>query len=253
MLKKISFIALLSVMFSVKILAHDFWVDGYNSSVFKAYIGYGHGFPNPEKIAEDRLDIFKPLSIIDKDSNKIAFKNKGANYQFVTQQPLNDGTYILEASTKNIYWTKTKDNKWEKDKTKKEVINARYCDKVTKFAKSIINIGNNNDDFINQKIGHKYEIIPLDNPINFKVGVPFKIQVLYNGKPAKTVKVKGTFGSYTKHQFAFLGTTDLRGKLEITPLRAGKWILMTEISKPLKDNKICDNEFNYATLTFQVK
>lgn len=251
-MKKIYF-TLVSLALVSSTYAHDFWVDGYNSSTFKAHIGYGHGFPNPEKIAEDRLDIFEPLVILDKDLKKITLKNKGENYQYNTKKPLDDGSYILKGSTKNVYWTKTKDNKWEMGKTKKDIPDAQYCDQVSKFSKSIINIGNDDNPFVTKPIGQKFEIVPLDNPTNFKVGVPFKVQVLLDGKPAKTIKIKGTFASHTKHQFAFYGTTDLRGKIEITPLRGGKWMLMTESTRVLKNTLICDNEFNYATLTFNIK
>jgi len=252
MLKIVNLLIMLSVV-SVQSFAHDFWVDGYNSSVFKAHIGYGHDFPNPEKIAPDRVSIFKPLVIFDKNSKETLLTNVGENYQYNAKKTLNDGSYILAGTYKATYWTKTKDNKWLMGKTKQDISNSIYCDKASMFAKSIINIGNNNDDFVTKSIGHKLEIIPLDNPIDFKVGVPFKVKVLLNGKPAKTLKVKGTFGSYTKNQFAFFGTTDLRGEIEITPLRGGKWILMTKSSKPLKDTKKCDKEFNAASLTFQIK
>lgn len=253
MLKKINLLTLFSVIISVQTLAHDFWVDGYNSSTFKAHIGYGHDFPNPEKIAKDRVTLFESLNILDKNSKKTTLENKGENYQYITKKPLDDGSYILMGTYKTTYWTKTKNNKWKMGKTKEDVSDAISCDKVSKFAKSIINIGNNNDSFVTKAIGQKLEIIPLDNPINFKVGKPFKIKVLLDGKPAKTVKIKGTFGGFTKNQFALYGTTDLRGEIEITPLRGGKWILMTKSVKPLKDTKKCDNNYNSASLTFQIR
>ena len=55
MIKKIGFVVLTSAVLTIQSLAHDFWVDGNNSSTFKGIIGYGHEFPYPEKISKDRV------------------------------------------------------------------------------------------------------------------------------------------------------------------------------------------------------
>ena len=68
----------------------------------------------------------------------------------------------------------------------------------------------------------------------------------------KTVEVKGTFDGFATNKFAFLGTTDLKGEIEITALRSGKWILMTK-SKKAYENDNCDEVAYSSTLTFQVK
>ena len=251
MIKKIGFVVLTSAVLTIQSLAHDFWVDGYNSSTFKGIIGYGHEFPYPEKISKDRVDILEPLSMMDKDLKSVTLKNEGENYQYVSKKSLDDGSYILKSTYKTTYWTKTTDNKFEMGKTKEEVQNAQHCRKVTKFAKSIVNIGNDNNDFVTNPIGQRLEIVPLDNPINFKVGIPFKVQVLLDGIPVTKVDLKGTFDNFIKNKFAFLGTTDSKGEVEILPLRGGKWILTTENSKKLNE-KSCDEEVLEASITFQI-
>jgi len=75
MVRKMALIVLFSTLLAVQGLAHDFWVDGYNSSVFRAHIGYGHRFPEPEKIPEDRVKIFESLVIIDKYLKSTTLKN----------------------------------------------------------------------------------------------------------------------------------------------------------------------------------
>ncbi|WP_418184991.1 DUF4198 domain-containing protein [Aliarcobacter vitoriensis] len=250
MIKKLGLVVIFTTLSTVQSLAHDFWVDGYNSSTFKATLGYGHDF-TPEKIAEDRVSIFEPLVLIDKDLKSTTLKNEGENYQYVSKKALDDGSYILKGTYKPTLWTKTSDNKWHIGKTKKDFENAQYCQQTSMFAKNIVNIGNDKSDFVTKPIGQNLEIIPLDNPANFKVGVPFKIQVLLDGKPAKTVEVKGTFDGFPSNKFAFLGTTDLKGEIEITALRSGKWILMTK-SKKAYENDTCDEVAYSASLTFQV-
>ena len=75
MIKKIGFVVLTSAVLTIQSLAHDFWVDGNNSSTFKGIIGYGHEFPYPEKISKDRVDILEPLSMMDKDLKSVTLKN----------------------------------------------------------------------------------------------------------------------------------------------------------------------------------
>lgn len=251
MIKKLGLVAFISVLFSIQSSAHDFWVDGYNGSTFKAILGYGHNF-TPEKIAEDRVAIFEPITLIDKNSKKIVLKNRGENYKYVSKQALDDGTYILQGTYKTTYWTKTDDNKWHMGKTKKDIQNSSYCQQTSSFAKSIINIGNDTNDFVSKPIGQRLEIVPLDNPSNFKVGVPFKVKVLLDEKPAKLIELKGTFEGFGENKFAFLGSTDLKGEIEVTALRSGKWILMTKSKKAYENDK-CDEISYTSTLTFQVK
>ena len=101
-------------------------------------------------------------------------------------------------------------------------------------------------------IGQNLEIVPLENPSNFKTGVSFKVKVLLDGKPAQEVALKGTFESFKKEEFAFSGTTDSKGEIEILPLRGGKWILLTKVVKPY-EGKDCDEISYSSTLSFQVK
>lgn len=234
--------------------AHDFWVDGYNSSTFKAHIGYGHDFPHPEPIAKERVSIFESIVLTDNNANKTTLKQKGENYQFIGKNSLDDGSYILSGTYKPTFWTKTKNNKWKMNKTKADLKDdAAYCELASMYAKSIINIGDAKDEFITKPIGQKLEIVPLENPANFKVGKPFTVQVLFNQKRLKTTEVKGTFAGYDNHTYPFYGKTDLEGKITITPLQGGKWILKTEVNTPFKDSKKCDEHVDLATLTFSIQ
>ena len=66
MIKKIGFVVLFTTISTVQSFAHDVWVDGYNSSMFKGFIKYEHVFFIPQKIENDRIHLFEPLVIIDK-------------------------------------------------------------------------------------------------------------------------------------------------------------------------------------------
>ncbi|OCL86827.1 Nickel uptake substrate-specific transmembrane region [Aliarcobacter thereius] len=252
MIKKLSLVLVASTVLVVKSFAHDFWVDGYNSSTFKAILGYGHEFPYPEKISKDKLNNFEALVLIDKNMKSNTLKQTGENYQYVYNKSLDDGTYILKGTYKPTFWTKTKDNKWHMGKTKKDLENSQYCEEYSSFAKSIINIGDDNSEIATNIIGQKLEILLLENPSTFKVGTPFKVKILLDGKPAKKIDVKGTFDGFGENKFAFYGTTDLKGEIEITALKAGKWILMVKNKEPYK-NDSCDEVVYSSSFTFIIK
>ena len=59
-------------------------------------------------------------------------------------------------------------------KTKEDIKDAKYCKKASmKRQKAVIN-KNAKDDSVTKPSQQRLEIVPLDNPANFKVGVPLK-------------------------------------------------------------------------------
>lgn len=233
--------------------AHDFWVNGENGENFKAHIGYGHDFPAPEMIPENRVKLFNPLHIISKDGKKTELKQKGENYQFETAK-LAAGSYVLEGTYKPTFWSKDSDGKWHMDGTRQNTKNVEYCQLAVMNAKSVISIDNAKaDDFIYEPIGHQIELVPLDDPFDLKVDKPFKLKAYMNGKPVKTGKVTGTFEGFLQDKHAFLGTTDLKGEIEVMALRPGKWMFEVTVEKPHDDKKVCEDAIYLGTLTLVVK
>ena len=91
---------------------------GIDSLVF---IKYEHVFFVPQKIENDRIHLFEPLVIIDKDFKSTMLKNGVENGQYNLDKSLDDGTYILKSSYKPTYSTKNENNKWITGKSKKDI------------------------------------------------------------------------------------------------------------------------------------
>lgn len=53
-----------------------------NNNVVKADMIYGHDFPNPEPIAQERQSLFEPVEIVGKTKN-IVLSQKGESYSYV--------------------------------------------------------------------------------------------------------------------------------------------------------------------------
>lgn len=232
--------------------AHDFWVNGDNQNQFKAHIGYGHDFPKPEKIPENRTKLFNPLYVIKDGGAKTTLKQEGENYEFVGEK-LANGAYILAGEYKPTFWSKDSDGKWHMDGTRVNTKNVEFCELAIMNAKSVISVGGAKADFIKKPIGQKIEIVPVDDPFELKVDKPFKVQVFLDGKPLKTAKVTGTFEGFLQDKHAFIGTTDLNGVIDVLALRPGKWLLEVTHEQPHKDAKVCEQEIIIATLTLEIK
>ena len=250
-MKRNLFAFLVLAAFSSQALAHDFWLLGDSKEVTSVDIGFGHDFPNPEKIDEKRVNNFETPYILTKSGEKLSLKQSGENYHY-ERAKLEDGTYLIIGEYKPTFWTEANDGTWHMNKNKKDIKGAKFCRHATMSAKGIINL-NAKDDFVTNPTHQRLEIVPLDNPANFKVGVPFKVKILFEGKPLENATLDGTFDGFLKEKSAFHGQTEPDGTIEVLALKPGKWLLQTVHKMPFADSKICDDETIAATLAFELK
>ena len=76
--------------------AHELWVqqNGYKDGIVRANIGYGHEFPKPESIPDDRLHIFTPLALVT-SAGTLEMDQNGENYAFEKKIDLKKGSYMF--------------------------------------------------------------------------------------------------------------------------------------------------------------
>lgn len=235
-------------------MAHDIWAIAENPAEGKpmvAVLGYGHNFPKGEVIDQERLPIFYPIKVVDSKGNELAMKPGAENFKAVTEKPVEKGSYLILTGYMPTFWSKGPEG-WVM-KPKNEVPGAESCERYTRAAKGIVNIGGASDDSVTKPVGTKLEIVPLVNPAKVKVGQDFPIQVLYEGKPLANADVKGIVEGnkyIDQGNHDFLGTTDKNGKITMAPIKGGNWILMVEVKNDFPDKSVCDEEAGDATLTF---
>lgn len=231
--------------------AHDLWVTGENGAKFSADIGYGHGFPKPEKIEDKRVGLFEPLYVVDKSGAKTVLKQTGENYHYEGAK-LKKGSYVLAADYKATFWSKDKDGKWHQDGHKENVQNVESCGFYGRTAKSVIVEGGAVEDFIYKPIGQITEIVPLSDVTKIKVGEPFKLQFFANGKPIKLAKMTGVIEGFPEGKFTFLGAADLQGVVEVIAIKEGNWLFQAKHEMPYEDTKKCDKSELDASLVIKV-
>ena len=239
--------------FPLAALAHDHWIGTSNTDPGqKATVirGYGHGFPAGEAIPDGRLSTFTPITIIAKDGSKSGVAaSPDNNYTFISEKPLDKGSYVLISEYKPTYITETPGGRQEKPKN--EVPDATACRQVAMYAKSVLNVdGAADNDVIAKPQGQKLELVPAANPGGLKVGAPVKITLLYDGKPLAGTEVKGLVDGLPKGAYAYYAKSDKEGVVNFVTLKAGSWILTANTKEDFKDKTISDVGSYTASLFF---
>ncbi|WP_373753244.1 DUF4198 domain-containing protein [Neisseria weixii] len=243
--------------------AHRVWVETahtHGGEHLTAELGYGE-FPELEPIAKDRLNIFKPLQLVTEKGKENLIQKGQFNYQYRSNRPVKDGSYLVIAEYQPTFWSKNAAG-WKRV-NKTEMADATYCEESRMYGKNIVNVGHESADtaIITKQVGQNLEIVPLDNPANVHVGERFKVRVLYRGEPLANHPVTATFDGFDNsdrsktHKVeaqAFYDVTNDKGEVDIIPLRQGFWKVNVEHKTDFRDQKICEKESNYSTLTFQI-
>ncbi len=234
--------------------AHNLWVNGENKEVFEADIIYGHDFPTPEKIAEERLQLFEPLKVIGEGYSEI-LSQQGENHHYAGKSKLSEGTYLLEAYYKPTPWIEASGGKWHMNKTRKdfkedEVVS---CSVASMQSKRIVVIGNDDGSHAMTPIGRGLEFTPLNKASEFRQGEVVKFKLTRDGKGVKLASIKGTFEGYSSNEmsFAFYAKTDIDGTFEFKPLHPGTWYLITDTENPTDDSD-CEIRLEKASIVFTV-
>jgi len=234
-------------------LAHDLWVNAHvvEPAGVEAEIGYGHDYPRAETIEKGRVHLFEPLKLVGEGSIA-TLRQVGENYLYAGSGVDNPGTFFVVAEYRPTYWSKNQKG-WEQQ-NRTEMKDAEYCTLATMFGKRVLTLGEATcEDFVARPLGHKLEIIPLQHPAAYKVGKPFRVKILFDGKPLKTAPVTATYAGYLPNASAFYGHTDLRGEIDILPLRAGQWLVQVKHATDHHNPAVCDQESYAATLTFDIE
>lgn len=236
---------------------HDLWVWGENGDKFKADMIYGHNFPTPEKIKEERTVLFENVKVIGKDGEQV-LKQTGENYHFEGKK-LKDGVYVVNAYYKPTAWIEKADGKWEMNMTRKDTKEeVKYCGVSTMQSKAFIKVGNASDsEAILKPIGRGLEITPtsINSIDDIKVDEVVKFKLTLNGKPVKKADIHANYNGYSSNldmAAAGFARTDLEGNFEFRPLKKGLWYLKAKVNSD-SGNPDCEVNNDNATLVFEIK
>lgn len=241
-------------LFATQVVAHDLWVWGENGDKFSADMIYGHNFPTPEKIKEERVVLFEDVKLIAESGEKV-LKQSGENYHYEGDK-LEDGVYVLNAFYKPTPWIKKADGKWEVNKTRKDTDQkVDYCGISTMQAKAFVVVGDSDSKIISKPLKKGLEIVPLfDSVKDIKEGDILKFKIMLNGKSVKKAEIYASYAGYASSDMAQAGyaKSDLDGNFEFRPLKKGLWYLKSTV-KTKTGNDDCEINNDKTTLVFEVK
>ncbi len=252
-LVKISFICAVLFLTLPPAFAHDFWVtvsQGGNK-IFKADIGYGHDFPKSEPIPEDRVHLFAPLKLVTLD-DAVTLDQAGENYAYQKTLDLKKGSYMVLGLCRSSFWSKGPGGWAMKDRIQRP--DATLVREAILCTKAVFNIkGATDTQLITDPAGQRLEMVPMVNPATVLAGGKFPVKVLCDGQPVKTTSVTATFAGFSDQNYqAFQGKTNLKGEIDIIPLKPGLWIAKTKHVLEHPDQARADEFVLVATLTFNI-
>ena len=246
--------------------AHEFWVNAdYKDGLLKADLGYGHEFPDPEVIPDDRTHLFEPLKLITPEGATEMTLAGANNFNYEVKADLKKGDYLVIGNYKPTFWAKGPEGWKQADKAKyKEMTkaDATYAEEAAMYAKLVMNVdGADGTDLITKPVGQRLELVPQVNPATVKPGQRFPVLVLLDGKPAKTAEVKAVYAGFTgeakdgdpvNEYKCFWGRTGLDGIINIIPVKAGYWNAFVQLSVPYSDTAVADETVLVSRLTFTI-
>ncbi len=237
--------------------ATDYYPDFYPEygAKTKVYIGWGHHYPADDFLTEGQLEEFYFICPRCGEHHKLSPNPGGFLATEVNfEEP---GAYIVVTVLKPGFYTmyiekgEMHHKMGPKKGVKGRVILSLYYEQ---YAKALINVGKELDNF-DKPVGHKIEIIPLENPNEIKEGDFLPIQVLFDNKPAMYCQVLATYSGFsTDEEFAYTTSTDGEGIARIRLLHYGPWLVKASMKLPApREMEDKCNELHYtATLTFEV-
>lgn len=131
--------------------------------------------------------------------------------------------------------------------TSADSVDERY----TKYAKALVQVGEDGPEAYGRRVGHPIELVPLDDPFSLHPGDRFRARLLWRGEPlADHVVFAGRAGAGagpTSH-----ARTDADGVVEFPVFVPGAWYLKAIHMAEDPDDPEVEYRSNWTTLTFRV-
>lgn len=208
------------------------------------YLAWGHHFPFEGFMAGDRAG---SVEIVSPDGKKTALEPNGAA-GYATPE-LQQGTYVVLASQKGGYFTRTKQG--SKRQSKEGLSDVIACSYSSNNMKAILNVGQGS--VADRQFDQPLEIVPLSNPAELKAGDYMDVKITMRGEPYGGMVFATYAGFSTEGAYAYTVEPDNQGKASIRILHPGQWLIRAKVEQPFKDPKVCDVESYTTTLTFAVR
>lgn len=260
-----SLIVLLATLSVCTLWAHDMWLVPHKFHLkpgenFILSANTGMDFPQSlGAVTPDRLSSFKVIgksgemglkdfkTVGNSLTTGISLKEAGTYVVAMalkqkeirlTAKEFND--YLLSDGITNIYELRKKEGILDKD----------AVEYYSKFAKTIVQVGDTLDDTPIRPHRLLIEIVPAINPYSLKQGDELEVKVLYRGRPLAHVEIAWSYPGMGKG-FAGSTKTDANGNALVPLQKSGPYVIRLTYMEWVK--KLTHEwESYWASLTFEV-
>ncbi|PIU45065.1 MAG: hypothetical protein COS95_05730 [Ignavibacteriales bacterium CG07_land_8_20_14_0_80_59_12] len=250
--------ALLVTALTGSSFAHTLWlnVTDYRPSIggqTKLYFGWGHRYPVDDFLALDKLAEF---ILLEPGGNRRTLQPNPGGFLATEVSFSKAGIYITAAALKPGFYTMyvEKGKVRHRSASKEGISGVIVSVYFEEYAKALIEVEAPQDSSYRQSVGHKLEIIPLENPAQLRVGDFLAVKVLFEGKPCPFSSIYATYAGFsTGEDYAYATTTGMDGVARIRILHHGPWLLKAESKQPAPDDLRgkCNELLFQASLTFE--
>ena len=262
MMRKPVIHACMTVLIAVSVLviasvatAHDVWVtvDHTQTGRLRAMVHHGHPgdrkVPDPDKLFE--FDVIGAdharRSLLPQISSVLQ-----ANIPILITAPLpisQESVLLLAAQYDNGYWVETLHG--FHNTSRRQVPNAKTSLYSMKYAKALVRISPGKSDLYQTRVGHRLEVVPLNDPISAKSCEAIRVSVYFEGKPLVGADVESTDGLTSMNEKEIPRYhTDAQGIAVVPITRSGPYLLVVEHEgAPAHPELVAKDRYN-ATLSF---
>lgn len=233
-MKSVLLILLLTVsLLSSPAFAHSIWLAQEHG---KLAVVYGEGANS------DPYDINKITQVTGWIKDQPTDITAVSQDRFMTVDP--HKAERISVKLDNGYFTKNSENKWI-NQSKETVYGAKEAGHYVKYAITILT----KNAEASLPLGLPLEIVPMDNPLNLKLGETLTVQVLYQGKPLANTQLNTNF---INNNPADIIRTDDRGYATIKLSNGGLNVFEVNYKAPLENDNQADYRAITSTLSYRV-
>jgi Domain of unknown function (DUF4198) len=128
--------------------------------------------------------------------------------------------------------------------------------RYAKYAKTIVEVGDDGPRVFSRAVGHPLEFMPLDDPANAHAGRDLRFRLLFEGEPLAGAKLHAGAARDVRDEAPFTDVTletDAAGEFTLRVQEMGIWNVRALHIVPADPGSGADWDVHWATLVFGVK
>lgn len=241
----------------LRVEAHDIWIttSDERDGGHRAIVNHGHPgdrkVPDPDKLFT--LDIFTGTQSQTSLLPGIMRAVHHNSIPILITAPLpilaESDVILLAAQYDNGFWVQTTHG--HRNTSKLQVPDGAESLSSMKYAKALLQIRSATSNLYTKIVGHRLELVPLDDPFTMKSGESLSVKVYFEGKPLSGVFVElGDGITPMEEENIPRFKTDEQGIAAIPLAKVGPQLLVVDYLVPGVYPELAAHDLHNATLSF---